>query len=96
MEPKRRLQKFAQSTRELWTRHGARQAVRDNLDKLTKCRTLALGAEIYASDSERKTIAIRANRDSAPAVGIERRLHGSASNGVHSRLQVFRDMLHDA
>jgi len=56
MESKRSLQRFAESTRELWTKQGVRQAVRENLDKLTKCRTLALGAEIYASDSEIKTI----------------------------------------
>lgn len=56
MESKRHLQRFAEKTRGLWTRPGARQAVHENLDKLTQCRTLTLGAEIYASDSETKTI----------------------------------------
>jgi transposase-like zinc-binding protein/putative transposase len=56
MESRRRLQQFAESTRELWTRPGNRQAVRDNLEKIIKCRTPALGAEIYASDSEVKAI----------------------------------------
>lgn len=42
MESRRRLQQFAESTRELWSRPEVRQAVRDNLEKLTKCRTFAL------------------------------------------------------
>src|SRR5947209_1230382 len=56
MESKRHLQRLAESTRELWGRPEVRRAVRDNLDKLTKCRTPALGAEIYASDTETKKI----------------------------------------
>jgi hypothetical protein len=56
MESKHLLQKFASNTRKLWVRDGVRQAVRDNLDKVTKCRTPLLGAEIYASDTEVKTV----------------------------------------
>jgi Putative transposase/Transposase zinc-binding domain len=52
MASKRRLQKFAADNRKLWDKEGIRQAVRDELDKITKCRTPLLGAEIYASDSE--------------------------------------------
>jgi hypothetical protein len=56
MESKHLLQKFTTNTRKLWNRDGVRQAVRDNLDKITKCRTPPLGAEIYASDTEVKTV----------------------------------------
>jgi len=44
------------SSRSLWDKKGIRQAVRDNLEKIIKCRTLLLGAEIYASDTETKII----------------------------------------
>jgi hypothetical protein len=56
MESKHLLQKFASNTRKLWDRDGVRQAVRDNLDKVMKCRTPLLGAEIYASDTVVKTV----------------------------------------
>ena len=55
MEYKHLLPKFATDTRKLWDRSGVRQAVRDNLDKITKCRTPALGFEIYASETEIKS-----------------------------------------
>jgi Putative transposase/Transposase zinc-binding domain len=50
MDSKNLLQQFAEATRHLWNRDTVRQAVRDNLDKVTKCRTPFLGAEQYASD----------------------------------------------
>jgi len=56
MESKHLLEKFATDTRKLWNRDGVRQAVRASLDKVTKCRTPLLGAEIYASDKEVKTV----------------------------------------
>ena len=56
MESKHLLQEFATKTRKFWDRDRVRPAVRDNLDKVTKCRTPLLGAEIYASDREVKTV----------------------------------------
>lgn len=37
-----------------WDRPEVRPTVRQNFDKVTKCGTLALGAEIYASENEEK------------------------------------------
>jgi hypothetical protein len=45
------------------------QAVRDNLDKLTKCHTMALGAGIYASDSEVKMICYTCKSRFCPGCG---------------------------
>lgn len=56
MESKRLLQNFVADNRRHWDKEGVRQAVRDDLNKVAKCRTPLLGAEIYASDSEIKTI----------------------------------------
>src|SRR3954471_9424088 len=56
MESKRLLSKFAAATKELWAKEGVRKAVRDNLEKIIRCRTPVLGAEIYASDTETKVI----------------------------------------
>ena len=42
------------ATRSYWDRPETRPAVRQNFDKVTKCRTLALGAEILASENEEK------------------------------------------
>ena len=35
-----------------WDRPEVRPIVRQSFDKITKCRTLALGAEVFASESE--------------------------------------------
>ena len=55
MASKHLLQEFVTATRHLWDRDTVRHAVRDNLDKVTKCRTPLLGAEVYASDKEVKS-----------------------------------------
>jgi putative transposase/transposase-like zinc-binding protein len=44
------------ATRSSWDRPEIRPAVRQNFDKMTKCRTLALGAEVYASETEEKLV----------------------------------------
>jgi hypothetical protein len=36
-------------TREIWDKADTRPAVRSNFDKVMKCRTEALGSEVYAS-----------------------------------------------
>jgi hypothetical protein len=44
------------ATRSAWDRPEFRPAARQNFDKVTKCGTLALGAEIYASENEEKLV----------------------------------------
>jgi hypothetical protein len=44
------------ATRSSWDRPETRPAVRQNFDKLTKCGTLALGAEVFASETEEKLV----------------------------------------
>jgi hypothetical protein len=41
-------------TRNLWDHAGIHEAVRENFNKVTACRTPALGAEVFASESEEK------------------------------------------
>jgi hypothetical protein len=44
------------ATRSAWDHPEFRPAARQNFDKVTKCGTLALGAEIYASENEEKLV----------------------------------------
>jgi Transposase zinc-binding domain len=44
------------STRSSWDRPATRPAVRHNFDKVTKCGTPALGAEVFASETEEKLV----------------------------------------
>lgn len=50
------LKEILTSTRRLWDHPGIRSAVRANFDKALKCRTAALGSEVYASKTEQKII----------------------------------------
>jgi len=56
MGSKHLFQRLATGNRDLWDKDGVRQTVRNNLDKVTKCRTPLLGAESFASDTEIKTV----------------------------------------
>jgi hypothetical protein len=50
------LKEILASTREIWDRPDTRPAVRANFDKVLKCRTEALGSEVYASSTEHKVV----------------------------------------
>src|SRR5437660_8983141 len=50
------LKQILISTRNYWDCPATRPAVRENFDKLTNCGTLALGAEIFASETEKKLV----------------------------------------
>lgn len=43
-------------TREYWDRAGTPAHVRENFSKIIKCGTIALGAEVYASETESKLV----------------------------------------
>jgi len=50
------LRQILKATRSHWDRPGTRPSVLENFDKVTKCGTLALGAEVYGSDTEEKQV----------------------------------------
>jgi Putative transposase/Transposase zinc-binding domain len=48
------LKQILEATRDLWDRPETRADVRKNFHKMLECRTAALGAEVYASDTGEK------------------------------------------
>jgi hypothetical protein len=50
------LKQILVATRNSWDRPETRSSVRHNFDMITKCRTLALGAEVFCSQSEKKIV----------------------------------------
>lgn len=63
------LNQILSATREHWDREETRPAVRENFNKVTLCRTLALGAEIYASDKEEKIVPHTCKSRACPSCG---------------------------
>ena len=56
MRYKQPVKQILLATRSCWDHSGTRLAVRKNFDKVTKCGTLALGAEVFASENEEKKV----------------------------------------
>jgi Putative transposase/Transposase zinc-binding domain len=56
MRYKQPIKQILIATRDSWDRAETRPAVRHNFDKVTKCRTLALGAEVYASKTDQTLV----------------------------------------
>ena len=50
------LKQILTATKRVWDRPETRSAVRHSFDKMTKCATLALGAEIFSSGTEEKLV----------------------------------------
>ena len=50
------LKQILESARHLWDSDEFRSVVRNNFDRMINCRTLALGAEVFASDFEQKIV----------------------------------------
>lgn len=50
------LKEILASTRAIWARPDTRPAVRSNFGKVLKCRTEALGSEVYASSTEHRVV----------------------------------------
>ena len=57
------------ATRDIWDRADTRQAVRENFNKVAVCRTPALGAEVYASETEEKLVYHTCKSKSCPSCG---------------------------
>jgi hypothetical protein len=56
-------------TRERWEATTERKTVRDNFTKVLACGTLALGAEVYASASEKKIVPHTCKSKCCPSCG---------------------------
>jgi hypothetical protein len=56
MSQQQPLTEILTNGRAYWDRAETRPVVRREFDKVLKCRTAALGAEVYESDTERKTV----------------------------------------
>jgi hypothetical protein len=56
-------------TREQWDRENVRPSVRHNFDEMLKCGTAALGAEVYASETETKLVFHRCKSRACPSCG---------------------------
>jgi hypothetical protein len=63
------LREVVISARALWDHEGFRGAVRENFNKVAVCRTAALGAEIYASETEEKVCFHPCRSRSCPSCG---------------------------
>src|SRR5262249_2025766 len=66
---KQPLKQILIETRHLWDRAETRPAIRKSFDKVIKCRTEALGAEIFASDTEKKLVYHTCKSRACPSCG---------------------------
>src|SRR5439155_5303845 len=63
------LRRILVATRGHWDRDGTRPAVRQNFEKMINCRTPALGAEVYASETEEKLVYHTCKSRACPSCG---------------------------
>jgi len=63
------LKQILIDTRKLWDHDGTRPAVRQNFLKIIACGTLALGAEVYASEIERLVVYHTCKSRACPSCG---------------------------
>src|SRR5437762_7366372 len=63
------LKQILVSARSSWDRSDTRRAVRENFEKVINCRTAALGAEIYASETEDKIVYHSCKSRACPSCG---------------------------
>ena len=63
------LKQILGATRDYWDLAEIRPAVRKNFGKMTNCRTPALGAEVYASETEQKIVYHTCKSRTCPSCG---------------------------
>jgi hypothetical protein len=63
------LKQILNATREQWDRAEMRPVVRENFEKVILCRTSALGAEVYTSETEEKVVPHTCKSRSCPSCG---------------------------
>ena len=66
---KQPLKQILGATRDYWDLAEIRPAVRKNFEKMTNCRTPALGAEVYASETEQKIVYHTCKSRTCPSCG---------------------------
>ena len=69
MNNKQPLKQILETTRAHWDCPEIRPVVRENFDKMINCRTPALGAEVFASDTEEKRVYHSCKSRSCPSCG---------------------------
>jgi Putative transposase/Transposase zinc-binding domain len=69
VQRKEPLKEILTSTRVLWDRPGIRSSVITNFDRVLKCRTDALGSEVYASSTEQKVVHHTCKSRACPSCG---------------------------
>jgi len=69
MKYKQPLKQILNDSREQWDRPETRASVRENFEKVTLCRTMALGAEVYASQTEEKVFPHTCKSRACPSCG---------------------------
>ena len=63
------IKEILRSTESYWNKPVTRAAVRENFKKVIQCRTEALGAEVYVSDGEEKTVFHTCKSRACPSCG---------------------------
>jgi len=69
MRHKQPVKQILIAARGYWDRPETRLAVRQNFDKVTKCGTLALGAEVFSSETEAKLVPHTCKARPCPSCG---------------------------
>lgn len=69
MPDKQPLKRILGATRAHWDRDGVRLAVRQNFEKMVSCRTPALGAHVYASQTEERLVYHTCKSRACPSCG---------------------------
>jgi hypothetical protein len=69
MREKQPLKQILAGARSHWDRAATRPAVRQNFEKVINCRTPALGAEVYASETEEKLVYHTCKSKACPSCG---------------------------
>jgi hypothetical protein len=69
MSKKQPLKQILAATRPHWDQPYMRPSVRENFEKMINCQTLALGAEVFASETEEKLVYHTCKSKSCPSCG---------------------------
>jgi hypothetical protein len=69
MRSKQPLRQILVNARNLWDHASVREAVRENFKKVAACRTPALGAEVFASETEERIFCHPCKSRSCPSCG---------------------------
>ena len=80
------LKQILAATQKLWDQPETRASVLSYFKKVLNCRTAALGAEVFASDTEEKLAYHTCKSRACPRCGYRATVCGNGSNGLISRI----------